>query len=92
MKKLSRKTLVSIATAVAVTAGSLATPAFAADTDTATDTGSNSVSSQIVASSSDEEGKLDIEKIGGWVAMITSVVTTLSALVTLLTKVQNLAK
>ena len=111
MKLFSRKSLVAVATAVAVATGSMAAPAMAEDATpaptsqegTAPDSTnptpgsedpakSNSIVSQIFSGSSDENGKLDTEQITAWIGVITTVVTTLSALITLVTKFQNLAK
>lgn len=106
MKMFSRKSLVAVATAVAVATGSMAAPAMAEDpasasnsrevTDQTPDSGdpakSNSIVSKIFSGSSDENGKLDTEQITDWIGVITTVVTTLSALITLVTKFQNLAK
>ncbi|WBT07801.1 hypothetical protein PAB09_07635 [Corynebacterium sp. SCR221107] len=111
MKMFSRKSLVAVATAVAVATGSMAAPAMAEDTasaitthddtdqnDTDQNSGSedpaksNSIVSKIFSGSSDENGKLDTEQITAWIGVITTVVTTLSALITLVTKFQNLAK
>lgn len=111
MKMFSRKSLVAVATAVAVATGSMAAPAMAeganstpvslegkAQEDTDPTPGSkdpaksNSIVSQIFSGSSDENGKLDTKKITDWIGVITTVVTTLSALITLVTKFQNLAK
>lgn len=106
MKMFSRKSLVAVATAVAVATGSMAAPAMAEDATPAptSQQGTNqtpgsedpakskSIVSQISSGSSDENGKLDTEKITDWIGVITTVVTTLSALITLVTKFQNLAK
>lgn len=106
MKMFSRKSLVAVATAVAVATGSMAAPAMA-EGATPTSTSkegtdqtpgsedsekSNSIVSQIFSGSSDENGKLDTDQITAWFGVITTVVTTLSALITLVTKFQNLAK
>ena len=93
MKMFSRKSLVAVATAVAVATGSMAAPAMAEDNASASNPPkSNSIVSQIFSGSSDENGKLDTEQITAWIGVITTVVTTLSALITLVTKFQNLAK
>ncbi|AIT89277.1 hypothetical protein [Corynebacterium ulcerans] len=73
MKLLSRKALISVATATAIAAGSLSTPAFAADTEETTvvkETGSSS------SSDSDIKAK-DIKEWIGVVSAIIGIITTI---------------
>lgn len=73
MKLLSRKALISVATATAIAAGSLSTPAFAKDAEETTvvkETGSSS------SSDSDIKAK-DIKEWIGVVSAIIGIITTI---------------
>ncbi|MBH5303258.1 hypothetical protein [Corynebacterium ulcerans] len=77
MKLLSRKALISVATATAIAAGSLSTPAFAADQKTTVgkETGSSG--------SSDESGsKFNVDDVKKWVAVVSSIIGLITTILT----------
>lgn len=117
MKLFSRKALLSVATATALTAGSLSAPAFAQGTtpvtttqgsanlgsstttdtaatdETGTDPGAASnASSDLLAGSSDSNGKIDPKQIAAWISIVGTVISVLTAAVTFAAKVGNLSK
>lgn len=107
MKLFSRKALLSVATATALTAGSLSAPAFAKETtsvtttqgsanlgsSTTTDPAASNSSSDLLAGSSDPEtGKLDTKEIAAWISLVGTVISVLTAAVTFAAKVGNLIK
>lgn len=108
MKLFSRKGLLAVATASAVAAGSLSTPAFAETegqsgnitvvettvTKVLPTTTVTEVDSANVPSSGikDDEGYLDPEEITKWVAVVSTIVTVLGTVVTFLSKIPGLFK
>lgn len=87
MKLFSRKALLSVATATALTAGSLSAPAFAeATTPVTTTQGSANLGS------SDSNGKIDPKQIAAWISIVGTVISVLTAAVTFAAKVGNLSK
>lgn len=105
MKLFSRKGLLAVATASAVAAGSLTTPAFA-QTTTVTETIDptttvthpseivevTEVDGENVPSSGikDKEGYLDPAEITKWVAVVSTIITVLGTVVTFLSKIPGL--
>lgn len=113
MKLFSRKALLSVATATALTAGSLSAPAFAEDTTSVTTTqgsanlgsstaaddatgteaeATSNTSSDLLAGSSDSNGKIDPKQIAAWISIVGTVISVLTAAVTFAAKVGNLSK
>ncbi|AEG83988.1 hypothetical protein [Corynebacterium ulcerans] len=87
MKLLSRKALISVATATAIAAGSLSTPAFADTANGGSGSGQNqqvkTPSNDGSSGSSDESGsKFDIENVKKWVAVVSSIIGLITTILT----------
>ncbi|AKA96789.1 hypothetical protein [Corynebacterium ulcerans] len=79
MKLLSRKALISVATATAIAAGSLSTPAFA---ETANGTSQNVSEVKEPGSSSSSDSKFNVDDVKKWVAVVSSIIGLITTILT----------
>ncbi|PLW03697.1 hypothetical protein [Corynebacterium ulcerans] len=78
MKLLSRKALISVATATAIAAGSLSTPAFAADT-----TPNENVSEvKGNGSSSSSDSDIKAKDIKEWIGVVSAIIGIITTILT----------
>ncbi len=104
MKLFSRKALLAVATAAAVTTGAMTAPAMAQQTSSsaaATTTQSasaspseseeaNSGSGELRGMSRDEKtGKISAKKIGEWIGIIGTILTVITSVITFMGKIPN---
>ena len=104
MKLFSRKALLAVATAAAVTTGSMTAPAMAQQTSTTTTTTTtqpasaspseseeaNSGSGELRGMSRDEKtGKISAKKIGEWIGIIGTILTVITSVITFMGKIPN---
>ena len=104
MKLFSRKALLAVATAAAVTTGAMTVPAMAQQTSSsaaATTTQSasaspseseeaNSGSGELRGMSRDEKtGKISAKKIGEWIGIIGTILTVITSVITFMGKIPN---
>lgn len=104
MKLFSRKALLAVATATAVTTGAMTAPAMAQQTSSsaaATTTQSasaspseseeaNSGSGELRGMSRDEKtGKISAKKIGEWIGIIGTILTVITSVITFMGKIPN---
>lgn len=101
MKLFSRKALISVATAAAVTTGAMtaATPAMAQSTSASASAASpttsqedDSFSGQLKGMSRDDNGKLSAKKIGEWIAIIGTIITVMTSVITFMGKMPNFGR
>lgn len=104
MKLLSRKALISVATATAIAAGSLSTPAFATEEtkgSSASDiksifSSSSSTDTETTTGTSNTTSKKSTEKIldevKAWVGIISAVIGVLTTILTFSGKIDRLFK
>ncbi|MDO4631741.1 MAG: hypothetical protein Q4A82_05575 [Corynebacterium sp.] len=103
MKLFSRKALISVATAAAVTTGAMtaATPAMAQSTSASASTSAaspttseedDSFSGQLKGMSRDDNGKLSAKKIGEWIAIIGTIITVMTSVITFMGKMPNFGR
>lgn len=105
MKLFSRKALLAVATAAAVTTGAMTAPAMAQQTSTTTTTTTtqssasaspseseeaNSGSGELRGMSRDEKtGKISAKKIGEWIGIIGTILTVITSVITFMGKIPN---
>ena len=104
MKLFSRKALLAVATAAAVTTGAMTAPATAQQTSTTTTTTTtqpasaspseseeaNSGSGELRGMSRDEKtGKISAKKIGEWIGIIGTILTVITSVITFMGKIPN---
>ena len=104
MKLFSRKALLAVATAAAVTTGAMTAPAMAQQTSTTTTTTTtqpasaspseseeaNSGSGERRGMSRDEKtGKISAKKIGEWIGIIGTILTVITSVITFMGKIPN---
>ena len=104
MKLFSRKVLLAVATAAAVTTGAMTAPAMAQQTSTTTTTTTtqpasaspseseeaNSGSGELRGMSRDEKtGKISAKKIGEWIGIIGTILTVITSVITFMGKIPN---
>ena len=104
MKLFSRKALLAVATAAAVTTGAMTAPAMAQQTSTTTTTTTtqpasaspseseeaNSGSGELRGMSRDEKtGKVSAKKIGEWIGVIGTILTVITSVITCMGKIPN---
>ena len=102
MKLFSRKALLAVATAAAVTTGAMTAPAMAQQTSTTTTTTqpasaspseseeANSGSGELRGMSRDEKtGKISAKKIGEWIGIIGTILTVITSVITFMGKIPN---
>ena len=99
MKLFSRKALLAVATAAAVTTGAMTAPAMAQQTSTTTQPASaspseseeaNSGSGELRGMSRDEKtGKISAKKIGEWIGIIGTILTVITSVITFMGKIPN---
>ena len=104
MKLFSRKALLAVATAAAVTTGAMTAPAMAQQTSTTTTTTTtqpasaspseseeaNSGSGEFRGMSRDEKtGKISAKKIGEWIGIIGTILTVITSVITFMGKIPN---
>lgn len=105
MKLFSRKALLAVATAAAVTTGAMTAPAMAQQTTTTTTTTTttqpasaspseseeaNSGSGELRGMSRDEKtGKISAKKIGEWIGIIGTILTVITSVITFMGKIPN---
>ena len=104
MKLFSRKALLAVATAAAVTTGAMTAPAMAQQTSTTTTTTTtqpasaspseseeaNSGSGELRGMSRDEKtGKVSAKKIGEWIGIIGTILTVITSVITFMGKIPN---
>ena len=104
MKLFSRKALLAVATAAAVTTGAMTAPAMAQQTSTTTTTTTtqpasaspseseeaNSGSGELRGMSRDEKtGKISAKKIGEWLGIIGTILTVITSVITFMGKIPN---
>ena len=104
MKLFSRKALLAVATAAAVTTGAMTAPAMAQQTSssaaaTTTQSASASTSESEDANSGsgelrgmsrdDKTGKISAKKIGEWIGIIGTILTVITSVITFMGKIPN---
>ena len=104
MKLFSRKALLAVATAAAVSTGAMTAPAMAQQTSTTTTTTTtqpasaspseseeaNSGSGELRGMSRDEKtGKISAKKIGEWIGIIGTILTVITSVITFMGKIPN---
>ena len=104
MKLFSRKALLAVATAAAVTTGAMTAPAMAQQTSPTTTTTTtqpasaspseseeaNSGSGELRGMSRDEKtGKISAKKIGEWIGIIGTILTVITSVITFMGKIPN---
>jgi len=104
MKLFSRKALLAVATAAAVTTGAMTAPAMAQQTSTTTTTTTtqpasaspseseeaNSGSGELRGMSRDDKtGKVSAKKIGEWIGIIGTILTVITSVITFMGKIPN---
>lgn len=104
MKLFSRKALLAVATAAAVTTGAMTAPAMAQQTSTTTTTTTtqpasaspseskeaNSGSGELRGMSRDEKtGKISAKEIGNWIGIIGTILTVITSVITFMGKIPN---
>ena len=103
MQLFSRKALLAVATAAAVTTGAMTAPAMAQQTSTTTTTTTqpasaspseseeaNSGSGELRGMSRDEKtGKISAKKIGEWIGIIGTILTVITSVITFMGKIPN---
>ncbi len=104
MKLFSRKALLAVATAAAVTTGAMTAPALAQQTSTTTTTTTtqpasaspseseeaNSGSGELRGMSRDDKtGKVSAKKIGEWIGIIGTILTVITSVITFMGKIPN---
>ena len=104
MKLFSRKALLAVATAAAVTTGAMTAPAMAQQTSTPTTTTTtqpasaspseseeaNSGSGELLCMYRDEKtGKISAKKIGEWIGIIGTILTVITSVITFMGKIPN---
>lgn len=104
MKLFSRKALLAVTTAAAVTTGAMTAPAMAQQTSTTTTTTTtqpasaspseseeaNSGSGELRGMSRDDKtGKVSAKKIGEWIGIIGTILTVITSVITFMGKIPN---
>ncbi|MBH5299381.1 hypothetical protein EU799_01090 [Corynebacterium silvaticum] len=78
MKLLSRKALISVATATAIAAGSLSTPAFAEDSTSTS--GTNEVKDK--GSSGSSDSNISAKDIKEWIGVVSAIIGIITTILT----------
>lgn len=76
MKLLSRKALISVATATAIAAGSLSTPAFAEDSQ------DSSAAVKETGSSSSSDSDIKAKDIKEWIGVVSAIIGIITTILT----------
>ena len=104
MKLFSRKALLAVATATAVTTGAMTAPTAMAEQSSAAATtqqsaaastspseseDANSGSGELRGMSRDDKGKISAKKIGEWIGIIGTILTVITSVITFMGKIPN---
>lgn len=104
MKLFSRKALLAVATATAVTTGAMTAPTAMAEQSSAAATtqqsaaastspseseNANSGSGELRGMSRDDKGKISAKKIGEWIGIIGTILTVITSVITFMGKIPN---
>ena len=92
MKLFSRKALLAVATATAVTTGAMTAPTqpAAASTSPSESEDANSGSGELRGMSRDDKtGKVSAKKIGEWIGVIGTILTVITSVITFMGKIPN---
>ena len=104
MKLFSRKALLAVATATAVTTGAMTAPTAMAEQSSAAATtqqsaaastspseseDANSGSGELRGMSRDDKGKISAKKIGEWIGVIGTILTVITSVITFMGKIPN---
>ena len=105
MKLFSRKALLAVATAAAVTTGAMTAPTAMAEQSSAAATTTtqpasastspsesehaNSGSGELRGMSRDDKGKISAKKIGEWIGIIGTILTVITSVITFMGKIPN---
>ena len=91
MKLFSRKALLAVATATAVTTGAMTAPTAMAEQSSAAATTQQSAAASTSPRESDDanSGSVSAKKIGEWIGVIGTILTVITSVITFMGKIPN---